>query len=91
MSGIAEREGWWCVIEPSGKRFWMPEDPHNHLQAAWADATVEGPFVPAGHIEAARVLLWSLIETDDSGRCWLADDPGPTAGRILDYLEGGKP
>jgi hypothetical protein len=40
----------------------------------------------------AVALLTSLIETDDAGRIWLADDPGPTAGRIADSstLLGGS-
>lgn len=72
-------ECWWRVIRPLDQHVtWTDEDPSDRLEAAWADAMVEGPYVPEadyrGAVEALRRIAAGHAH------------PSKLAGEALDAL-----
>ncbi len=74
---VIAREGWWRVVTQGGNEHWMPNDPSGQLNGAWEGAEVQGPFIPASHLQGAVSLTPEEIKGLRMALRWGVPDPEP--------------
>lgn len=85
-------ERWWRVVNARGSSIWVDHDPDDMLVAAWADATVSGPFVlesspTRGAVEDDGALLRELTDLIYEGFPDVPDNRNELRPLVLRVIE----